>query len=233
MDLQQARILLEKINSLFKSISADNGELSSIEKDLMMSYIRQFYETFINSDNSAPASKQATNRPASFEQEEVAPPKPIQRKKYTPPKIIEIPDSLKELEATTPKPEPTPQPKREPEPKASPRPQTSTTSAPPTGKIAALFSFKEAKELSEKLSQRPVTDLTKALTINDRLLYQNDLFGKSMPAMNESLELLNKFNSFDEAKSLLANLASQYDWVDEEKVDTARAFIQLVRRRYS
>ena len=50
--------------------------------------------------------------------------------------------------------------------------------------------------------------------------------------MNDSLELLNKFNSFDEAKSLLANLANQNDWVDEEKADTARAFIQLVRRRY-
>lgn len=228
MNLQQAKIFLEKINSLFKSISADNGELSSIEKDLMMSYIRQFYETFVNSEgNSGPSSRSIASPPPSFEQEEDAPaPKPVKRKKYTPPKIIEIPDSLKELEATVPKPQPQAQPKPEP------RAQLKTASVPSSGKVAELFSFKEAKELSEKLSQRPVTDLTKALTINDRLLFQNDLFGKNNAAMNDSLSLLNKFNSFEEAKSLLANLATQYEWTDEEKSDTAKAFIQLVRRRY-
>lgn len=230
MDLQQARILLEKINSLFKSISADNGELSSIEKDLMMSYIRQFYEAFVNADGNSTSEAKAS-RPTNFAQEEVAPPpppKPVQRKSYIPPKIIEIPDSLKELDTTPPKPEPKSPPKAQIQPEPKPQP----TKVPSSGKVAALFSFKEATELSEKLSQRPVTDLTKALTINDRLLYQNDLFGKNNAAMNESLSLLNKFNGFEEAKSLLANLATQYDWTDEEKIDTARTFIQLVRRRY-
>lgn len=232
MDLQQAKILLEKINSLFKSISADNGELSSIEKDLMMSYIRQFYETFHNANHGIP-TRGTTGKPADYEKQDPTaspPPKPLSRKKYTPPKIIEIPDSLKEMERSTPKPQPEPKP--QPKPTPPPQPSVKTSAQPPTGKVAALFSFKEATELSEKLSQRAVTDLTKALTINDRLLYQNDLFGRSQSAMNEALELLNKFNSFDEAKSLLTNLATQHDWTDEEKIDTAKAFIHLVRRRY-
>ena len=61
MDLQHAKILLEKINALYKSISADENRVSSIERDLMLSYIRQLYDSFL-------------------EVEEIEPPKPKKKK---------------------------------------------------------------------------------------------------------------------------------------------------------
>ncbi len=248
MNLQQAKILLEKINSLYKSISMD-GEIATIERDLMLSYIRQLYETFHQMDENgtvaSPKSRAAkvkqnpdleiTNEPA------VKPPV----KKYTPPKIIEIPDTVKETPPAPkkqppppppPPPKPAPKPKPEPKPeprKAPPAPKPAPVAKGPSNpKIKALFVFKEAKELSEKLSAQPIKDLTKSMAINDRLLYTNDLFGKDNNALNAALKQLNELSSMDQAQPLLEELAEQYSWTDDEKSDTAMSLIKLVRRRY-
>ena len=251
MDLKHAKILLEKINALYKSISIGEEKIASIEKDLMLSYIRQLYETFLDLDSGTPAPKaktKAKSKRIETEFEVVAPEPP--KRKYKPPRIIEIPDSIKELEAeearkkkapppkakTPPPPPPKPRPKPTPPPKpaarpASPPPQP-VRSGPVDESIEALFEFKKAKELSEKLSQRPVSDLTKALAINDRLLYMNDLFGKDQNNLNAALERLNGYRNMEEAKGLLVEYADQYDWADKDKAKIAKAFIRLVRRRY-
>jgi hypothetical protein len=46
MTLQNTKILLDKINVLHKSIETD-VQISGIERDLMLSYTRQFYEAFL------------------------------------------------------------------------------------------------------------------------------------------------------------------------------------------
>lgn len=214
MNLQQAKILLEKINSLYKSMSMDKDHVASIERDLMLSYVRQLYESFL--DLEATSAK-------------TAPPPPAAKKTPPKPRIIEIPDSLREVEAE-PEPKPKPQPKPTPPPPPKPAPKAESSADP--GNFELLFEHKQARELSEKLSERPINDLTKAFAINDRLLYTNELFGKDQNAFLESLKLLNKFEGMDEAKSLLLNLAEQYEWTDEEKLDSARSFIKIVRRRY-
>ena len=256
MDLEQARATLEKINSLYNSLQRDNGKISSIERDLMLSYIQQLYEAFLHEEASS--HSHSAEAPAPRKED----PKPV-RRSYTPPRIIEIPDSLKEN--SQPKPDPTrrpqpqpqpqpprPEPKPEPQPKPDPRPapqpdrpepepepeppqpepteQQAATA--PSQKIARLFEFKQATELSEKLSERPIQDLTKALAINDRLLYMNELFGRDLNALNDYLSRLNRMDSMEEAKPLLLQLAEQYGWADEEQEDIAREFIRLVRRRY-
>ncbi len=98
--------------------------------------------------------------------------------------------------------------------------------------MQSLFDFKAAKELSEKLSEKPVSDLTKELAINDRLLYANDLFGENHQELTKALSALNAMNSLDDAKPHLVQLANQYDWLDKEKRGVARSFIKLIRRRY-
>lgn len=244
MDSKQARILLDKINSLFNSIHLDDGGITSIERDLMMSYVRQFYELFAANPPKQEAARPTNlpdistlkrNTPEPAPQERPAP----QKRKYVPPRIIEIPDSLKDLEQPEePQPEivpprrverPVPPPPPPPQPKTVPRPQPVLSNQ---SDFDPLFEFKAAKELSEKLSERPIKDLTRALAINDRLLYMNELFGKDQAALNNTLQLLNKYSSIDEAKGLLINMADQFNWTDSNKLDTARSFIKLVRRRY-
>ena len=98
--------------------------------------------------------------------------------------------------------------------------------------LAKLFNFKKATELSERLSESPVADLNKAMSINDRLLYINELFGRDRTALDESLQLLNRFDAFEAARGFLINLAEQYRWGHEERIEIAQAFVKLVRRKY-
>lgn len=258
MNLQQAKILLEKINSLYKSISMDEGEMASIERDLMLSYIRQLYETFrqlnpeegLSRDNNQAAKvKQNPNLEITNEAAIIPP-----VRKYTPPKIIEIPDTPKEAPVPLRKETPPPPPPVAAAPTPAPAPSAPTPVPPPppidtpapspkpaaaskstrsiNPKVKSLFVYKEAKELSEKLSSQPIKDLTRSMAINDRLLYENDLFNKSKDALNEALKQLNSLSNMDEAQPLLEDFALENDWMDEEKADTAIAFIKLVRRRY-
>lgn len=255
MNVQQTKNLLEKINSLYKSISMDDGEIASIERDLMLSYIRQLYESFKELDTEEPvvtkSRRTKVKQNPDFEITNEPAPKPAV-KKYTPPKIIEIPDTAKETPAPAPvkkqappppppPPKPAPTPAPEPVPVAPPKPKPTPAPAPTpqpraksnaSSKVRSLFVFKEAKELSEKLSAQPVKDLTRSMAINDRLLYTNDLFGKDNNALNAALKQLNDLGSMDNAQPVLEEFAEKHDWTEEEKVDTAMAFIKLVRRRY-
>lgn len=246
MNIQQAKILVEKINSLLKSMSVDANHLSAIERDLMLSYIRQLYEAFLeDSDNNSTLASNISNK-RTPDPEPVRPARETRiqpeapKRTYKPPKIIEIPDSIKELEKESPVPTPrrnaTPPPPPPPQPSPRPRPQPQANVPSPkrsNPEIQQLFEHKAATELSEKLSLQPIRDLTRAISINDKLLFANELFGKDNRAMTDSLNLLNKYDSIEEAKGLLVNLAEQYEWTDESKISTARNFIKLIRRRYA
>lgn len=248
MNLKQSKVILEKINALHKSMSMDESNVASIERDLMLSYIKQLYENFLHGEGSQPGN------PADPRQERTT-----VKRTYTPPRIIEIPDTQKSNRMSpdpVPDPvpdEPEPEPKREPEPapdpspvppppqprpvpqpqpQPQPRPPVAGPTVSPSKEVASLFEFKAAKELSEKLSERPVNDLTKALAINDRLLYMNELFGKDLNTLNDTLSTLNKLDGMDQARNLLFKLAEEYNWVDEERQPVAKDFIKLVRRRY-
>lgn len=249
MDLKQAKITLEKINDLFHSLERDAANVSSIERDLMRGYIQQFYEHFISGASAQGKAKEAPVREKA----------PV-RRNYTPPRIIEIPDTPRDT-GTQAKPEPTRRPNVQSRPEVTPAPQPDPRPAPPPpappvqpepepvrpvaepvkpapvqqgipNNLKHLFSFKEATDLSEKLSERPVQDLTKALAINDRLLYMNELFGKDLNALNDALSKLNQFGNMNEAQGLIVQMAQRYDWAAEEKEETARDFIRLVRRKY-
>lgn len=249
MKPQQAKILLEKINALYKSIDLDQGTIAPIERDLMLSYIRQLYEAFLNADEQVQAGNggaRSTQREVSGPQDRPRP-EPIRRNTYKPPRIIEIPDR-EEPEKKPPVPPAPPQPsveeKSTPEPQAEPpRPRSEAPKATPPreepapslpdhSELQLLFEQRKATELSEKLSESPIADLTRAMSINDRLLFMNQLFAKDMNQLDETLRQLNRFGNMEEAKPLLFDLAQRHDWLDEEKQDTAKTFIKMVRRRY-
>ncbi|HMO41130.1 MAG TPA: hypothetical protein PKC76_16300 [Saprospiraceae bacterium] len=220
MDLQQAQILLEKINSLHKSIRLNKGPVAAIERDLMLSYVRQLYESYLNTNELVQPAPPAAPPPPPAPAPKPAETPPPPRVEYTPPKVS----------APEPPPAPPVQPIRQ-EPPPPPAAQRGRVSDP--ANFSILFDFRQARELSEKLGERPVTDLTKAFAINDKLLYINELFGRDSTAFNDSLTLMNKFETIEEAKSLLMSLAEQYDWTEEERMEIAQSFIKTVRRRYT
>ncbi len=235
MDIQDTRILVRKFNALFKHIEEANAQPSSIERDLMLSYLRQLYAHFLEvpqdtlnvSSESKRVIEPARAEPVQHSEPEIRV-QPVKPEIAVPPVPVPVP---------VPKPEPVvvrpPEPPVEvsvSKPAEAPVQRTTVPSIDP--ELERIFNVKKATELSERLGESPVSDLTKSMSINDRLLYMNELFGRDRSALEESLQVLNRFDSFDSARSFLHSLAEQYKWVGGDRLEIAQAFIKLVRRRY-
>ncbi len=87
-------------------------------------------------------------------------------------------------------------------------------------------------ELSETLQDSPVKDLKKAIGINDRFLYINELFRGDEVMYERSIKTINSFAIFPEAEYWIRReLKSKLGWDDKNEV--VQQFDQLVRRRFS
>jgi hypothetical protein len=86
--------------------------------------------------------------------------------------------------------------------------------------------------VSEQANAQPVTNLKQAITLNDKLLYIKDLFNGYSLAYSEAIEILNRFNTFEEANRFLnKNYTTKNNW--DSKPDTTAKFFALLKRRYS
>ncbi len=85
---------------------------------------------------------------------------------------------------------------------------------------------------TEQLSIKPISDIKLAITLNDKLLYVKDLFNGYNLAYSEAIEILNRFNTFDEAARFLkTNYVTKNNW--ESKPATVEKFYALLKRRYA
>ena len=241
MNIDKAKILLDKINVLMRSMAIAPDQIAEIEKDLMKNYIKQLYEIFLHDDGN---STQAAPLP------KVAPkPKPAPAPKPEP--VVETPPPPPPP-PPKPKPKPTPPPPPAPEPEVeleiqqeTPPPPPKPKPAPPKPKPKAarlvldedmedIFSVAEATDLSERLSQSPIKDLTKAFSINERLFNVKELFGGDNDAFQATLKDLNGMNSYDEAvRFLVSTAADKYGWTKRNKKKKAKEFAKTVKRRYN
>ena len=97
-------------------------------------------------------------------------------------------------------------------------------------KISAQKAERE-NGLSAQVNALPVTDLKSAINLNDKLLYIKDLFNGYSLAYSEAIEIVNRFNSFEEAERFLkTNYVAKNNW--DSKAATAERFFNLLRRRY-
>ena len=215
----------------------DSDGINRIERDLMLNYIRQLYDIYLGMETEK--AKPAVSPPAPSaaappvpSPEPVSPPAPESKPAPQPepqPEAKPTPSPDKEYVPAPPPPQPEPQPAA---PAPTPAPEQASTPPVPAA-LNELFEHKAAKELSEKLGQRPVQDLTKAMAINDRLLYANSLFQGDSRVMNNVLAELNEKSNFETAQPMLVDLAKQYNWAEQEREDVAKSFIKLVRRRWA
>lgn len=227
MDLKNISKVLKKINRLHELVN-QLGEATSTEKDLLKAYVLDLYEAIM------------MENPDEVEDLEIA----EMRKKLKKQKKLEkklkkqrTKNKVKESSSTN-------------ETNDIPSPSTSVTaksSKPveavkikPEAKVvvnqalAELFVVNASSEVSDKLSQAPITDLTKAMSINERIFTINELFGGNQEEMDNILTALNGLKTFDEAKDILMrSVAPKYDWTANSKLKKARTFIKLVQRRYN
>lgn len=88
------------------------------------------------------------------------------------------------------------------------------------------------KEVSELLTDAPIKDLKKAIGINDRYLYINELFRGDEAMYERSIKTINNFSIFAEAEFWIRReLKLKMGWKDDNP--TVKQFDQLIRRRFS
>jgi hypothetical protein len=87
-------------------------------------------------------------------------------------------------------------------------------------------------ELFEVLKESPIKDLRKAVGINDRFLFIDDLFRGDEAMYERSIKTINSFNIYPEAEYwIIRELKVKLGWDNESK--TVQHFDQLVKRRFS
>ena len=92
--------------------------------------------------------------------------------------------------------------------------------------------LKQSKiELSDILTEAPVRDLKKAIGVNDRFLFINELFRGDEAMYERSIKTINNFSIFPEAQYWIEReLKVKIGWKDS---DIVKQFDQLVKRRFS
>jgi len=90
----------------------------------------------------------------------------------------------------------------------------------------------ESKELGSILKESPVKDLKKAIGINDRFVFIEELFRGDEIMYERSIKTINSFSIFPEAEYWIQReLKTKVGW--DEESPTVKHFDQLVRRRFS
>lgn len=256
MNLSKAKVYLDKINRDFARMSKDPDTILRIDIDIMMSNVRELYDALLSDEElSAPAKAEPARPKVAPERprETPEPPAPVAAAPDPGVPAYTAPSAPPQAEPAPPpeeKPAPAPPPPPvvvEPVRAAEPLPTIKMPPPPPTTQAAtppsfptispdaeALFEHKQVKELSEKLSELPIADLRKAISLNDKLLLIRELFGGDNQAFDNAIDTLNGFQRMDQAKAyLMEYCVMRYRWTEKKRAETAKNFIKFVRRRYN
>jgi hypothetical protein len=93
-----------------------------------------------------------------------------------------------------------------------------------------LADLNEKPTLAAKLSRKPVKDLNEEIGLNQKFLFMNDLFGGENTLYKEAISSINEFNTAEEAKQLMTQLAQRHNW-DMESISVIK-FTDLVERKF-
>lgn len=99
-----------------------------------------------------------------------------------------------------------------------------------TNKKSVNETISTSKVTSPALGQNivvPIANIYKAIGINDKMLFQRELFENNGAKMNSTIDQLNELSKIDDA---LGFLRSNYNWDFES--ETVKSFINIIKRRY-
>lgn len=89
----------------------------------------------------------------------------------------------------------------------------------------------ETRELAQALTESPVKDLKKAISLNDRFVFINELFRGDETMYERSLKTINDFHAYGEAEYWIEReLKVKLGW--DESSRAVQDFYRLVRRRF-
>lgn len=97
--------------------------------------------------------------------------------------------------------------------------------------VNEIAAMEEDKSINTRIQRQPIGDLRRAIGLNERFLYANELFNGNMEAFNLALNELNHIESVEDAFRIIdLQLKPKYNWVAENEAVTK--FIDLVERRF-
>lgn len=93
--------------------------------------------------------------------------------------------------------------------------------------------LKQSKiDLGDALTEVPIRDLRKAIAVNDRFLFINELFRGDEAMYERSIKTINGFSIYPEAEYWIEReLKVKNGWKDSDEM--VKQFYQLVKRRFS
>jgi hypothetical protein len=92
--------------------------------------------------------------------------------------------------------------------------------------------FAQQHELTDKLKDAPIEDLKKAIGVNERFLYLNELFRNDDVMYDKSIKTINAFTKYQDAELWIRKeLKLRLGW--DDNYNTVKQFYGLVRRRFS
>lgn len=137
-----------------------------------------------------------------------------------------VPETPKTVEpAPQPQPAPTPKPQPQPAPQPQPeaeQPKTLGESVQPRPTLADQLAARQQSSL-----HRPVTDLRRAVSLNDKLLMIRELFNGNGALYEITIRKLNDFTTFEDC---LIYIAEHFDW--NPNSDGAKLMVDLLERKF-
>ena len=82
------------------------------------------------------------------------------------------------------------------------------------------------KDIASVLKSKPISDLTKAIGINDKFLFTKELFGGNAEVYAKTIKKLNDFDNINDA---IIFIQDNFSWDDGN--EAADQLIELVRRK--
>ena len=223
MNFDKSKVLLKKINAIHDSVAEVGGSFSSLERDLILEYIRNLYEC-IRQDKTDETPAPLPDLRVRTEPQPTAQPKSVPAPPVAPSKPE--PTYISNGVAAT-----TSSNGHHPEP--MPEVQVAPIVIDMNPEMEELFAESQLTDLSQRFANAPIADISKAMGINERILTINELFKGDQQQFKITADTLNEFTTFAEAKAYLSKgPAAKFDWTNNKRKKKAAVFIKLVRRRY-
>ncbi len=236
MNLDKTAKTLKKINRLYELIS-DIGESTDTERDLLKAYAKDLYNSLCTEeeliDNEISRDKASLKKEEKrIKKEHKAVIKQAEQESKEVATPIEVTQDNAEEES--PEAKPVPQAVQAASSASDTRHQATAPSSNFSQEMLAIFEERPITELSDKLSQTPISDLTKAMGINERIFTVNELFGGNTDEFNNLMVALNGLDNYGEARAvIMKSVASKYDWDAPAKQKKAKQLVQLIQRRFN
>lgn len=217
-EYQRVKHISERIGLLLESVRNNNGNFSSIDKDLLANYVRELYELIVSINPHAPAN------PLNSTNNHIQESPPVIRKE-------------EEVKVKEEKPE---QKTMNGDEVHSPTKETSSKKSisdiyagkKENGKTSVNEKFKkEGFEIADKLKQTPIKDLKAYIGLNKQFAFMSKLFNADEQFYEEAIARLNVFKTYEQAMAYIqSELLPKLNWSDDEPL--VAEFFTLVMRRY-